>query len=169
VNFDLITGVLIQTAPFIAIIIVEMMGTSFLDRWDSKFKQYDDVMFVQKESKKQFDSLAEYVYAYENTIQHIDLTLIALSAIFVGRMISEIGAQQRNVVAIFFIAIILIIIAIRYHVESHFEDMSPDKYAVESSLLGIEFGTVLVVLSNLLVIFIIVTIEVVPLLASYLL
>jgi len=169
VNFALIAGFLIQTAPFIAIIMLEVIGTSFLDRWDSKFKQYDDVMFVKKESKKQFDSLAEYVYAYENTIQHVDLTLISLVVIFVGRMASEIGNQQRNVVAISFIITILIIIAIRYHVEGHFEDISPDKYAVEDSMLRFEYGTVLVVLSNLLVIFIIVMIEIGPSVMSYLL
>lgn len=157
-----IVSIIVQIAPFVSIITIELFSPGFMNRWKATFQRYEENMFVDDRQKKEFKHLTQHVYDHDNTLQHFDLTLLALVIIFCARITQTAGSQEAPVLAGVFLATSLIVFAARWRVESYFKQQSPDKYFTENNnYLGFRYGTVRVVGSNILIVMVILLVELV--------
>jgi hypothetical protein len=153
-------AIVIQVAPFVAIITIELFGPKFLNRWEATFQQYRDNMFVEETEKKEFDHLAQHAYDHDAALQYFDLTLLTLFIIFGARIPQVVKSGQALVLAGVFLVTSLVVFATRWRVESYFKQRPPDKYAIEENFLfGFRYGTVHVIGSNILIVVVILVTE----------
>ncbi|EMA31492.1 MULTISPECIES: hypothetical protein [Haloarcula] len=155
-----LASLVVQTAPFVSIVILELLRPGFNRRLDLVLEEYDEVTLFDERQKTDIERFAAYSFDYENAMEHLELTLLALIVVFVGKLIAANARRTLVLTGILFVVSALVIVAVRYRTRSYFEALSPDRYWVEGQIAGHRYGKLVVVGSNLLVIVLIVVSEV---------
>lgn len=154
-----IGSLIIQVAPFVGIIILELLRPGFDRRINRVFDQYRDEVTFEEPQKKDFEDYAQYSFDYENAMEHLELTLLALVIVFVGKLVGTTSQHSRTLTGIVLLVAVLFIAAVRYAVQSYFEDRSPHRYRIEDRIAGFRYGDIVVIGSNLFVILLVVASE----------
>lgn len=156
-------SVIVQVAPFIAIIAIEIVGQGFDRRLEGTVRQYERELASSPLGHEEFMNFAQHSFDYENAIQHLDLAIITLLIIFVSKLIGVVSGRRALLAGIAFLATVLFVYAVRWWVEGYFERRSPQKYYINDNLAGYRYGSLFVVGSNVVVILAIIVIETVVL------
>jgi hypothetical protein len=154
-----VATVVVQIAPFVAIIAVEALGQGFDRRFESTVRQYEQELAARPPVREEFVDLACHSFDHENAVQHLDLAIISLVVLFVGRVVGAGQEGVSSVVGIVFLGTVIFVFAVRWWVEGYFQRRSPPKYYVEDTVAGVHYGPLVVVASNLVVVAIIVVLE----------
>ena len=156
-----IASLIVRTAPFVAIIFTELTGSEFEGRLNSVYSDYSAETPLRSPALEDCQDFAQFSFDHENTIQHLDLTLITLVILFAAQVLRT--AENRSTLILStmtFLVAILIVYAARRFVNGRLRRRSPHKYMTEDRMMNVSYGTVAVVGSNCFVLLILVTVEI---------
>jgi hypothetical protein len=156
-----LASLIVQIAPFVSIVLLELLRPGFQQRLELILEEYDEVTMFDEHEKTDIKRFAKYSIDYENAIEHLELTLLALVIVFVGKLSAATSQQTLLVTGILFVVAALVLAAVRYRTQSYFEELSPDRYWVGGQIAGRRYGDLVVIGSNFFVIALIVLSEVV--------
>jgi hypothetical protein len=115
---------------------------------------------LQPPALEDCEDFAQFSFDHENTVQHLDLTLITLVILFSAQVLRTVGNRTALVLSsITFLIAVIIIYAVRRFVDGKLRRRSPHKYMTEDKIAGVRHGTVAVVGSNCFVIFVLLAVE----------
>jgi len=147
-----LASLVVQIAPFVSIIVLEALRPGFQRRLEKVLEEYDEVTMFDEHEKTDIKRFAKYTADYENAIEHLELTLLALVVVFVGKLGTASSQRTLLVTGILFVIGALVLAAARYRTQSYFENQSPDRYWIDGQIAGRRYGNLLVIGSNLFVI-----------------
>lgn len=150
-----LASLVVQIAPFVSIIIVELFRPGFQQHLEGTLKEYDEVTLFDEREKTDINRFAIYSFDFQNTIDHLELTLLSLVVVFIGKIITADPGRTLILTGVIFVVSALAIVAVRYRTESYFDTFSPDRYWVEGFIAGHRVGKLAVVGSNLFIILLI--------------
>lgn len=151
-------SVLLQSAPFVAIIIMEVTGLDFRERWKRVYSEsQSEILTDDTGAEPEFKTIALFTFDFENATQHLELTIISLVIIFITTTAT--APSDRTLVGAVFLVAVLVVFVVRNLVLAYFERREPSRYVVKDQWRGIRYGTLAVVVSNLLAIGVIVALE----------
>lgn len=154
-------SLVIQTAPFISIIILELLRPGFDRRIEQVFGEYHEATQFREPDRRDFEDYAMYSFDYENTVDHLELTFFTVILVFVGKLLAETNDGSLALTGVLFVLVVLVLFTVRYVVRGYFERRSPHRYRIEDQVVGVHYGTLFVLGSNLFVILVIIVTEIV--------
>lgn len=155
-----VASLFVRIAPFLAIIITELTGTSFQGRLRSVYSDHRAETPLQSPALEECEDFAQFSFDHENTVQHLDLTLITLVILFSAQVLRTVGDQTVLILSsITFLVAVIVIYTIRRFVDGKLRRRSPHKYMTEDRIVGVRHGTVAVVGSNCFVVLVLFSVE----------
>ena len=145
-------SVVTQVAPFLSIILLEILHPGFNDRLSGVFDRYSESELFGTEETKECENMAIFSHEYEAVIKHLELTLFAVVVVFIGEFINASTDRLRIILGVVLFVSVLFIAGTRYAVMKYFEKQSPDRYRVTGNIAGVSYGILVVIAVNLVII-----------------
>jgi hypothetical protein len=160
-NLTEAASLLVRVAPFFAIVITELTGTDFERRLNSVYSDHSAETPLQSPALEDCEDFAQFSFDHQNTVQHLDLTLITLIILFSAQVLRTVGDRTALILSLsIFLVAIIITYAVRRFVNGKLRRQSPHKYMTEDTIMDIRYGTVAVVGSNFFVVFVLLVVEI---------
>lgn len=147
-----------ETAPFIIVLILELMGRDIGSKWTTvyeSYKQEDDIeLHITSDKRKEAlkDDLKQYTqysHAYIKSVNYLSVSLFSVISILISRKTR--GEKWLGTL----ILSLIVFAALAFLIGSFFDNHSPHNYD-SKSLLGITISGWTVVIINVLIILVIV-------------
>lgn len=159
-KLGVVAGLFVRIAPFLAIILTELTGTTYEDRLQSVYNNHSDETPLGPPTLADCQDFALFSFDHENAVQHLDLTLVTLVILFTAQVLRTVGDQTALLLStVAFLLAILVVYGARRAVSGYLHRSSPHKYLVDD-VFGFRYGTAAVVGSNAFTVVVLIAVEV---------
>lgn len=150
-----VSQTLIEISPFLVTIVIEVLGTGANNEFEKQLEEIDNELFELGEFKPDLESAAAYSYDYKQSLNHYNVSIIAVTLVFMSKLAT--GSGNTDWVLISGILIILFVLVLKEVTSRYFTHRQPNKYWVNDcrslTFLGQKFyfhyGAVGVLVANL--------------------